>query len=102
MAGLKRLPEEALLQQMTELNRPASVNPRRRESRANTASSSASASTYASASASASPLPSDPGDAMDTGDGDSPRTGLQTNADNASYYTYIGNYTVLHTALVLV
>ncbi|KAL7954377.1 hypothetical protein V8C34DRAFT_294489 [Trichoderma compactum] len=83
MAGLKRLPEEALLQQMTELNRPASVNPRRRESRANTASSSASAS------ASASPLPSDPGDAMDTGDGESLRTGLQTNADNASYYTYI-------------
>ncbi|KAK4075343.1 uncharacterized protein Triagg1_4464 [Trichoderma aggressivum f. europaeum] len=100
MAGLKRLPEEALLQQMTELNRPASVNPKRRESRPNTASSAASASTYASASASASPLPSDPGDAMDTGDGETLRTGLQTNADNASYYAYIGNYTMLHTALV--
>ncbi|KAL6805705.1 hypothetical protein J3E68DRAFT_421954 [Trichoderma sp. SZMC 28012] len=89
MASLKRLPEEALLQQMTELNRPANVNPRRRESRPSTASSSASASTYASASMSASPVPSDPGDAMDTGDGEGPRTGLQTNADNASYYTYI-------------
>ncbi|PNP49652.1 hypothetical protein THARTR1_09663 [Trichoderma harzianum] len=84
MTGLKRLPEEALLQQMTELNRPANVGPRRRAS-----SSSASASTYASASASASPLPSDAGDAMDTGDGETSRTGLQTNADNASYYTYL-------------
>lgn len=92
IAGMKRLPEETLLQQMAELNRPASAGSRRRESRAYTASSSTSASTFASASASPSvePLPSDQGDPMDTEDGESSRTGLQTNVDNVSYYTYIG------------
>ncbi|UKZ72694.1 hypothetical protein TrVFT333_000328 [Trichoderma virens FT-333] len=93
MAGLKRLPEEALLKQMTELNRPTSAGSRRRDSRSRVVSSSASASTSAPASASPSPstepLPSDPADAMDTGDGESPRTGLLTNADDESYYTYI-------------
>ncbi|UKZ46103.1 hypothetical protein TrVGV298_000301 [Trichoderma virens] len=93
MAGLKRLPEEALLKQMTELNRPTSAGSRRRDSRPRVVSSSASASTSAPASASPSPstepLPSDPADAMDTGDGESPRTGLLTNADDESYYTYI-------------
>ncbi|KAL7934105.1 hypothetical protein V8C35DRAFT_303217 [Trichoderma chlorosporum] len=91
MAGPRRLPEEDLMEQMADLNRPTAVVPRRRASRAFIVSSSASEYT---ASASASPSrerePSAPAAVpMDIADDESHRTGLQTNANNESYYTYI-------------
>ncbi|TFB03856.1 hypothetical protein CCMA1212_004116 [Trichoderma ghanense] len=86
MAGPKALPM---------LNKPATADAKVREPRARPASSStsasipaASASSSDSLSASAS-VASDPGDVIETEDGETIRVGLQTNAEGRSYYTYL-------------
>ncbi|KAL7795288.1 hypothetical protein V8C37DRAFT_373984 [Trichoderma ceciliae] len=94
MAEAQRLSEEALLQRMTELTQSASASSRGRQPRAYTVESYTPASRYAFPSATASSSPSwqpsapDHVDDVDPDDGDAVQTGLQTNADNVSYYLY--------------
>ncbi|KAL6879162.1 hypothetical protein J3F83DRAFT_758857 [Trichoderma novae-zelandiae] len=96
MAGPKTLPVDALQERLNKLDKPATTESKVRESRARAASTSTSASNFTATSASASAslsaaasIVSDPGDVIETEDGETVRIGLQTNAEDRSYYTYI-------------